>query len=119
MNARCAAEGRQQTEPQVQHQAAGQPQPAAGPGSAGRDRSLAAEHDHDPSHNTHAQTEGEDTFFDAEEGETGFMLYSALSCHAYLRGAVFAPFCKRLLEHWFTSRRLTNQVLEALTSSLG
>lgn len=59
------AEGRQQAQPQVQHQS----YPADGPGSADRDRSLAAEHDHDPSHNTHAQTDGEDTFFDAEEGK--------------------------------------------------
>lgn len=75
-----SAEGRQQAQPQVQHQAASQSGPADMPDqphTASHDRSLAAEHDHDPSHNTHAQTEGEDTFFDAEEGEPGTLLCSA------------------------------------------
>ncbi|KAK9830764.1 hypothetical protein WJX74_006040 [Apatococcus lobatus] len=35
--------------------------------NASHDRSLAAEHHLDPSHNAHPQAEGEDTFFDAEE----------------------------------------------------
>ena len=75
------AEVRQQ-DPQVQQQSASQSWSAA-PSSQpqttvpSHDRSLAAEHHDDPCHNTHPQADGEDTFFDAEEGKACIRTFQA------------------------------------------
>lgn len=112
-----SAEGRQQAQPQVQQQAARQSQPAdvrGQPSTAGHDRSLAAEHHHDPGHNMHVQTEGEDTFFDAEEGEPGTMLCSA---RPFMSTAVSA-----FAQHASTQakyKRPTLEIAHKLGTSLG